>query len=246
MVKFYTALYHSMIAPTIYSDVDGSYYGPDQQIHKADGWTNYSTFSLWDTYRASHPLFTYTEPERANDMIKGFLKFYEQNGALPLWNLYGWETNMMIGYHAVPVIVDAYLKGIGDFNAEKALEACIATANRDDYRGIGDYKKLGYVPAYSDPKNGRTGLYRRPWSMPMMIIASLRWPRRWGRKRSPTNSLNVHRIIIMCTIRQLPLCSLVMRKETLPLISAPMIIRKIFARAMVGNISGPCRKIWTV
>lgn len=152
MVKFYTALYHSMIAPTIYSDVDGSYYGPDQQIHKADGWTNYSTFSLWDTYRASHPLFTYTEPERANDMIKGFLKFYEQNGALPLWNLYGWETNMMIGYHAVPVIVDAYLKGIGDFNAEKALEACIATANRDDYRGIGDYKKLGYVPAYSDPK----------------------------------------------------------------------------------------------
>ena len=85
-------------------------------------------------------------------MIKGFLKFYEQNGALPLWNLYGWETNMMIGYHAVPVIVDAYLKGIGDFNAEKALEACIATANRDDYRGIGDYKKLGYVPAYSDPK----------------------------------------------------------------------------------------------
>ena len=101
MVKFYTALYHSMIAPTIYSDVDGSYYGPDQQIHKADGWTNYSTFSLWDTYRASHPLFTYTEPERANDMIKGFLKFYEQNGALPLWNLYGWETNMMIGYHAL-------------------------------------------------------------------------------------------------------------------------------------------------
>ena len=152
LVKFYTALYHSMIAPTIYSDVDGSYYGPDQQIHKADGWTNYSTFSLWDTYRASHPLFTYTEPERANDMIKGFLKFYEQNGALPLWNLYGWETNMMIGYHAVPVIVDAYLKGIGNFDPEKALEACIATANRDDYRGIGDYKKLGYVPAYGDPK----------------------------------------------------------------------------------------------
>ena len=111
---------------------------------------------------------------------------------------------MMIGYHAVPVIVDAYLKGIGDFNAEKALEACIATANRDDYRGIGDYKKLGYVPAYSDPKKiGRTGLYRRPWSMPTMIIASLRWLRRWVRKRSPTNSLNVHRIIIMCTIRQL-------------------------------------------
>ena len=151
-VNFYTALYHSMIAPTIYSDVDGAYFGPDGQTHAGEGHTNYSTFSLWDTYRAAHPLFTYTQPERANDMIKGFLKFYEQHGALPLWNLYGWETDMMIGYHAVPVIVDAYLKGIGDFDAEKALEACVASANRDDYRGIGEYKQLGYVPAYSDPK----------------------------------------------------------------------------------------------
>ena len=151
-VNFYTALYHSMIAPTIYSDVDGAYFGPDGQTHAGEGWTNYSTFSLWDTYRAAHPLFTYTQPDRANDMIKGFLKFYEQHGALPLWNLYGWETDMMIGYHAVPVIVDAYLKGIGDFDAEKALVACVASANRDDYRGIGEYKRLGYVPAYSDPK----------------------------------------------------------------------------------------------
>lgn len=151
-VNFYTALYHSMIAPTIYSDVNGAYFGPDGQTHAGEGHTNYSTFSLWDTYRAAHPLFTYTQPERANDMIKGFLGFYEQHGALPLWNLYGWETDMMIGYHAVPVIVDAYLKGIGDFDAEKALEACVASANRDDYRGIGEYKQLGYVPAYSDPK----------------------------------------------------------------------------------------------
>ena len=109
-VNFYTALYHSMSAPTIYSDVDGAYFGPDGQTHAGEGHTNYSTFSLWDTYRAAHPLFTYTQPQRANDMIKGFLKFYEQHGALPLWNLYGWETDMMIGYHAVPVIVDAYLK----------------------------------------------------------------------------------------------------------------------------------------
>lgn len=151
MVKFYTALYHSMIAPTLYNDVDGSYFGPDKQIHQADGWDNYSTFSLWDTYRAAHPLFTYTEPARVNDMIQCFLHFYDQSGALPLWNLYGSETNMMIGYHAVPVIVDAYLKGIGNFDPEKALEACVATANRDDYRGIGLYKSLGYVPAFSDP-----------------------------------------------------------------------------------------------
>lgn len=147
---FYTALYHSMLAPTLYNDVDGSYMGADREIHKAEGWNNYSTFSLWDTYRASHPLFTYMHPERVNDMVKGFIKFYEESGALPLWNLYGWETDMMIGYHAVPVVVDAYLKGIGDFDAEKALEACVATANRDEYHGIGEYKKLGYVPAYSD------------------------------------------------------------------------------------------------
>ena len=145
-VNFYTALYHSMIAPTIYSDVDGTYYGPDKKTHKTDGWVNYSTFSLWDTFRAAHPLFTYTEPERANDMVKSFIAFYEQNKRLPVWNFYGSETDMMIGYHAVPVIVDAYLKGITDVDPEKALEACIATANIDNYRGIGVYKKLGYVP----------------------------------------------------------------------------------------------------
>ena len=145
-VNFYTALYHSMIAPTIYSDVDGTYYGPDKKTHKTGGWVNYSTFSLWDTFRAAHPLFTYTEPERANDMVKSFIAFYEQNKRLPVWNFYGSETDMMIGYHAVPVIVDAYLKGITDVDPEKALEACIATANIDNYRGIGVYKKLGYVP----------------------------------------------------------------------------------------------------
>lgn len=145
-VNFYTALYHSMLAPTIYSDADGAYYGPDKQVHQADGWTNYGTFSLWDTFRAAHPLFTYTAPERVNDMVKSFLAFYEQNGRLPVWNFQGSETDMMIGYHAVPVIVDAYLKGIGDFDAEKALEACVATANIDSYRGIGVYKQLGYIP----------------------------------------------------------------------------------------------------
>ena len=143
---FYTALYHSMLAPTIYSDVNGDYYGPDGQTHRTEGWTNYSTFSLWDTYRAAHPLFTLTQPERVNDMVKSLLAFYEQNGRLPVWNFYGSETDMMIGYHAVAVIADAYLKGIGDFDAEKALEACVATANIDEYRGIGFYKQHGYVP----------------------------------------------------------------------------------------------------
>ena len=115
--------------------VDPSTYPPSKQkrlkkvAHKADGWVNYGTFSLWDTYRAAHPLLTYTEPVRTNDMIKSFLAFYDQNGRLPVWNYWGSETDMMIGYHAVPVIVDAYLKGIGDLDAEKALRACVATAN---------------------------------------------------------------------------------------------------------------------
>ncbi|WP_455591398.1 GH92 family glycosyl hydrolase [Bacteroides sp.] len=159
-VNFYTALYHSMLAPTIYSDVYGAYYGPDKKTHQADGWVNYSTFSLWDTFRAAHPLFTYTEPERANDMVKSFLAFYEQYGFLPVWNFQGGETDMMIGYHAVPVIVDAYLKGIGNFDAKKALAACVATANRDNYRGIGSYKKLGYIPY-----NEADGYNAENWSL---------------------------------------------------------------------------------
>lgn len=143
---FYTALYHSMLAPTIYDDVDGRYYGPDGKIHTKEGWVNYSTFSLWDTYRAQHPLFTLIQPARVNDMVKSFIAFYEQNGRLPVWNFYGSETDMMIGYHAVSVIAEAYLKGIGDFDPQKALEACVHTANMDNYRGIGVYKGKGYIP----------------------------------------------------------------------------------------------------
>lgn len=146
IINFYTALYHSKLAPTIYSDIDGKYFGPDKKIHKTNGWNNYSSFSLWDTYRTSHPLYTIIDQARTNDMIKSFLAFYEQNGRLPVWNFWGGETDMMLGYHAVPVIVDAYLKGIGDFNADSALQACVATANIDDYRGIGLFKTKGYVP----------------------------------------------------------------------------------------------------
>lgn len=146
IVNFYTALYHSKLAPTIYSDVDGKYFGPDKKIHQTNGWNNYSSFSLWDTYRTSHPLYTIIDQTRTNDMIKSFLAFYEQNGRLPVWNFWGGETDMMLGYHAVPVIVDAYLKGISDFNADSALQACVATANIDDYRGIGLFKTKGYVP----------------------------------------------------------------------------------------------------
>ena len=153
-VCFYTALYRTMLAPTLFCDVDGTYRGADGKNHKGDGWQNYSTFSLWDTYRAAHPLYTITAPERVDDMINSFIAFYEQHGRLPVWNMWGSETDMMIGYHSVPVITDAYLKEIDGFDAEKALEACVATANIDEYRGIGFYKDNGYVPYdVTDPYN---------------------------------------------------------------------------------------------
>ena len=153
-VCFYTALYRTMLAPTLFCDVDDAYRGADGKNHQANGWQNYSTFSLWDTFRAAHPLYTITTPDRVDDMINSFIAFYEQHGRLPVWNMWGSETDMMIGYHSVPVIADAYLKGIGDFDAEKALEACVATANSDNYRGIGFYKEKGYVPYdVADPYN---------------------------------------------------------------------------------------------
>ncbi len=145
-VCFYTALYRTMLAPTLFCDIDGCYRGADGKNHNADGWRNHSTFSLWDTFRAAHPLYTYTATERVGEMIQSFIAHFEQHGRLPVWNMWGSETDMMIGYHAAPVIADAYLKGIKGFDAEKALTACVATANNDEYRGIGLYKTLGYIP----------------------------------------------------------------------------------------------------
>lgn len=143
---FYTALYHAMIAPTLFSDVDGSYMGADRKIHKANGWDNYETCSLWDTYRAAHPLYTIIAPKRAGDMVNSLLAFCKENGRLPVWNMWASETDMMIGYHAASVITEAILKGIPGINQSNALDACVKTANLDNYRGIGLYKKLGYVP----------------------------------------------------------------------------------------------------
>lgn len=143
---FYTALYHTIICPTIFSDVDGRYFGPDKKIHTGGVITNYSTFSLWDTYRALHPLLSLINPRRNGDMAYALVEFYNQSGRLPVWNMWGGETDMMIGYHAVPVIADAVIKEQGHLDAEEALKACIATSNIDEYRGIGLYKQLGYVP----------------------------------------------------------------------------------------------------
>ncbi|MDE6527423.1 MAG: GH92 family glycosyl hydrolase [Muribaculaceae bacterium] len=151
---FYTALYHSMLAPTLYSDVDGSYPGPDGSVHKADGWDNYSTFSLWDTYRASHPLFTIINPVKAADMARSLTEFGEQLGRLPVWNMWASETDMMIGYHSAAVIADAALKNLGkesgvfsDADARRALEVSVATARNGAYRQLDQYMQKGYVPS---------------------------------------------------------------------------------------------------
>ena len=133
-IVFYTALYHTMIHPSIYNDVDGRYRGRDDKLHNTQGKFDYYTvFSLWDTYRALHPLLSILDKKRTNDFINTFIKQYEQGGRLPIWELSSNETNCMIGYHVVSVIWDAYNKGIRDYDAELAFEAMksIATDNED-------------------------------------------------------------------------------------------------------------------
>jgi len=143
---FYTSLYHSLIAPNIYVDVDGRYRGRDLEIHTTDGFDYYTVFSLWDTYRATHPLFTIIERERTVDFIETMLAQYEQGGMLPVWELSANETGTMIGYHSVPVIVDAWIKGIRRFDPARALEAMKHSADQE-HLGLKYYKQYGYIPA---------------------------------------------------------------------------------------------------
>lgn len=140
---FYTALYHSLLVPYIFNDVDNKYRGNDGKVHTADH-NEYTVFSLWDTFRAEHPLFTIIEPDRAVDFIKTFLDIYSQTGRLPVWELWGNETDCMIGYHSVSVIADAYLKGIRGFDADLALKAMTASAMRDE-TGLNALRAKGYI-----------------------------------------------------------------------------------------------------
>lgn len=152
-VVFYTALYHTFISPVIYEDVDGNYRGLDQNIHQSDGFTNYTVFSLWDTYRALHPLFNLVQPQRNSDMVSSMLAHFDQSvhPMLPVWSHYSNENWCMIGYHSVSVISDAIEKGIfrGDLN--RALNACVQTSNYKPFDGIQYYLDQGYVP---EDKNG--------------------------------------------------------------------------------------------
>ncbi|WP_206862472.1 GH92 family glycosyl hydrolase [Lysobacter changpingensis] len=145
----YTALYHTLMGPSLFMDADGRYRGPDNAVHQAKGFTNYSTFSLWDTYRALHPLLTLVQPEQRNsDFVNSLLASHRHSpyGVLPVWSFHGLETWCMIGYHAVPVISDAYMKGIRGFDANEALDAMVASASYGPYDGIAQYMQLGYVP----------------------------------------------------------------------------------------------------
>ncbi|MFC1629511.1 GH92 family glycosyl hydrolase, partial [Gemmatimonadota bacterium] len=142
---FYTALYHTMLAPNVYQDVDGRYRGRDFAIHQAEGFTNHTVFSLWDTFRAAHPLFALIQQERTTDFIETFLAQYEQGGLPPVWELSANETNTMIGYHSIPVIADAWMKGIRDFDIVRAFEAMTAAASTDR-EGLDHYRELGYIP----------------------------------------------------------------------------------------------------
>ena len=150
MRTFYTALYHCFTSPYLYSDLDGRYRGEDQKIHKTEkGHKMYTVFSLWDTYRALHPLLNIIDQQRSGDFLYTFLNQYHQSGYLPMWELSAQETWCMIGYHAVPVILDAYMKGIRDYDAKEMLKAMIATANLNKL-GRPEYAKYGFVPGDMD------------------------------------------------------------------------------------------------
>ncbi|HWI92071.1 MAG TPA: GH92 family glycosyl hydrolase [Flavisolibacter sp.] len=154
LINFYTALYHSFLSPTVYMDVNNEYKGLDQNTHSAKSFTNYTTFSLWDTYRALHPLFNIVQSKRNRDMVNSMLTHYNQSveHMLPVWSHYANENWCMSGYHSVAVIADAIVKGNIAFDANKALDACVQTAHNDFYDGLNYYRQLGYVP--EDKKAG--------------------------------------------------------------------------------------------
>ncbi|OUR81033.1 alpha-mannosidase [Colwellia psychrerythraea] len=144
--KFYTALYHSFMAPHLFSDANGEYYGADGKTHTAEGYKRYTLFSLWDTFRALHPLITITNPELVDDLVKSMMAFYDEAGLLPSWDLMSNETDVMIGYHAVPVLVDAYLKGLTSVDGEKLFTAVKKSAMQKRF-GIDLFDQYGYVPS---------------------------------------------------------------------------------------------------
>jgi predicted alpha-1,2-mannosidase len=153
--SFYTAMYHALLAPNLAMDWNGEYRGPDHQVHQAKDFNFYSTWSTWDTYRAEHPLITIVQPpQRTNDFVRSLIAAQQASpyGILPVWAYQGLETWCMIGYHSVPIIADAYMKGIRGYSVEDALKAMTASATYAPYGGLGDYMKLGYVAIDKEPE----------------------------------------------------------------------------------------------
>lgn len=173
--NFYTSLYHAMLSPTLSMDANGDYRGPDHQVHRAEGFEFYSTWSLWDVYRAQQPLMALLLPHRSTDFIRSLIAAREASpfGILPVWAYQGLETWCMIGYHAVPVIADAYIKGVRGFDAQKALDAMVASATYAPYGGLGEYMKLGYVPIDKEPEGASKTLEYAydDWSLAQMAKA---------------------------------------------------------------------------
>lgn len=143
---FYTSLYHTLFAPSEFCDVNGDYYGADKQMHHEKGFKNYTTFSLWDTYRAAQPLMTILQPERMSDIINTMLHIYQQQGKLPVWHLMGCETNCMVGNPGVPVVADAILKDIKGFDSELAFKALKESSMLPE-RGMEYRIQYGFIPA---------------------------------------------------------------------------------------------------
>jgi predicted alpha-1,2-mannosidase len=178
-VNLYTAMYHALLSPNLSMDVDGSYRGPDNQVHHAAGFHFVSNLSLWDTYRAQQPLMTLLEPqERTSDLVNSMLasRHESQFGILPIWQEQGIETWCMIGYHAVPEIADAYLKGIRGFDADEALRAAVASASYGPYGSLDEYMRLGYVPVdHDDEAASKTVEYAfDDWTIARMAAAMKR------------------------------------------------------------------------
>lgn len=173
--QFYTALYHALLSPTLSMDVNGQYRGPDHQVHTAKGFDFYSTWSLWDVYRAQQPLMVLLHPDRSTDFIRSLLAARAASpfGILPVWAYGGLETWCMIGYHAVPVIADAYLKGVRGFDADEALQAMVASASYGPYGDLADYMKLGYVPIDREPEGASKTLEYAydDWTIAQMATA---------------------------------------------------------------------------
>jgi predicted alpha-1,2-mannosidase len=173
--SFYTSLYHAMLSPTLSMDVNGDYRGPDHAVHRAKGFEFYSTWSLWDVYRAQQPLMVLLNPQRSTDFIQSLIAAQQASpfGILPVWAYQGLETWCMIGYHAVPVIADAYIKGVRGFDVDAAMKAMVASATYAPYGDLADYMKLGYVPIDKEPEGASKTLEYAydDWSLAQMARA---------------------------------------------------------------------------